>query len=70
MFAIYEIIFNFFCIPDGFDEVVYLLPAIPLKQLSGFKWWRTFLYLIISYTAVFVILVGMVLAIAAILYYT
>ena len=48
MFAIYNIIFSFFCIPNGFDDVVYLLPAIPLKQLSGFKWWRTILYLILS----------------------
>ena len=70
MFALYNTIFTFLCIPDGFDDVVWLLPAIPLKQLSDFKWWRTILYLIFSYIAVFVILVGMVLAIAAILYYT
>ena len=69
MFALYDIIFSFFCIPDGIDDVIYLLPAIPLKQLSGFKWWRTILYLLLSYIAVFVILVGMVLAIATILYY-
>ena len=69
MFAIYEIIFNFFCIPDGFDDVVYLLPAIPLKQLSGFKWWRTILYLILSYISWFILSIGIVLAIAAILYY-
>ena len=70
MFAIYAIIFNFFCIPDGFDDVVYLLPAIPLKQLSGFKWWRTILYLILSYISWFILSIGIVLAIAAILYYT
>ena len=70
MFAIYNIIVSFLCIPNGIDDVIWLLPAIPLKQLSGFKWWRTILYLIFSYIAVFVILVGMVLAIAAILYYT
>jgi len=68
MFAIYVIIFSFFCIPDGIDDVAYLLPAIPLKQLSGFKWWRTILYLLLSYIVVFIILVGMVFAIAAILY--
>jgi hypothetical protein len=69
MFAIYNIIFSFFCIPDDIDAVIWLLPAIPLKQLSGFKWWRTILYLIFSYIAVFAILVGMVFAIAAVLYY-
>ena len=69
MFALYNAIFTFFCIPDGFDDVVWLLPAIPLKQLSGFKWWRTILYLLLSYIAMFMILVGMLCAIAAILYY-
>ena len=69
MFAIYNIIFSFFCIPDGIDAVLCLLPAIPLKQLSGFKWWRTILYLLFSYLAVFMIIVGIVFAIAAILYY-
>ena len=68
MFALYNAIFTFFCIPDGFDDVVWLLPAIPLKQLSGFKWWRTCLYLLLSYIAMFIILVGMVFPIAAILY--
>ena len=70
MFALYDTIFTFLCIPDGFDDVVWLLPAIPLKQLSGFKWWRTILYLLLSYIAMFMILVGMLCAIAAILYYT
>ena len=69
MFTIYNIIFSFFCIPDGIDDVIWLLPAIPLKQLSGFKWWRTILYLILSYISWFIVFVGMVAAIAAILYY-
>lgn len=69
MFALYNTIFTFLCILDGFDDVVWLLPAIPLKQLSGFKWWRTILYLLLSYIAMFMILVGMLCAIAAILYY-
>ena len=68
MFAIYTIIFSFFCIPDGIEDVAYLLPAIPLKQLSGFKWWRTILYLLFSYIVVFIILAGMVFAIATLLY--
>ena len=70
MFAIYNIIFSFLCIPNGIDDVIWLLPAIPLKQLSGFKWWRTILYLLLSYIAMFTIIIGMVCAIAAILYYT
>ena len=70
MFTIYNIIFSFLCIPNGIDDVIWLLPAIPLKQLSGFKWWRTILYLLLSYIAMFTIIIGMVCAIAAILYYT
>ena len=41
MFTLYNIIFCFLCIPDGIYDAIWLLPAIPLKQLSGFKWWRT-----------------------------
>ena len=70
MFAIYNIIVSFLCIPNGINDVIWLLPAIPLKQLSGFKWWRTILYLFLSYIAMFTIIIGMVCAIAAILYYT
>ena len=70
MFTIYDIIFSFLCIPDGIDDVLWLLPAIPLKQLSGFKWWRTILYLILSYISWFILSIGIVLAIAAILYST
>ena len=70
MFAIYNIIVSFLCIPNGIVDVIWLLPAIPLKQLSGFKWWRTILYLFLSYIAMFTIIIGMVCAIAAILYYT
>ena len=70
MFAIYNIIVSFLCIPNGINDVIWLLPAIPLKQLSGFKWWRTILYLLLSYIAMFTIIIGMVCAIAAILYYT
>ena len=69
MFTLYNIIFCFLCIPDGIYDAIWLLPAIPLKQLSGFKWWRTILYLIFSYIAVFIILVGMLFAIATILNY-
>ena len=65
MFAIYNIIFSFLCIPNGIVDVIWLLPAIPLKQLSGFKWWRTILYLFLSYIAMFTIIIGMVCAIGA-----
>ena len=38
-----------------------LLCIIPLKQLSGFKWWRTSLYVILSYLAALAILFAVVL---------
>ena len=38
-----------------------LLSIIPLKQLSGFKWWRTCLYVILSYLAALAILFAVAL---------
>ena len=56
---IYEIVLTFFCVyDDTVSEVVLLLFIIPLKQLSGFKWWRTSLYLLLSYLAAIVILLA------------
>ena len=59
MHDIYEIVLTFFCVyDDTVSEVVLLLFIIPLKQLSGFKWWRTSLYLLLSYLAAIVILLA------------
>jgi hypothetical protein len=56
---IYEIVLTFFGVYEGnVSEVVYLLSIIPLKQLSGFKWWRTSLYVILSYLAALAILLA------------
>jgi hypothetical protein len=41
---------------NNYAEFALLLCIIPLKQLSGFKWWRTTLYVILSYIAVLIIL--------------
>ena len=40
---------------NNYAEFALLLCIIPL-QLSGFKWWRTTLYVILSYIAVLIIL--------------
>ena len=65
---IYEIVLTFFCVyDDTVSEVVLLLFIIPLKQLSGFKWWRTSLYLLLSYLAAIVILLAAVLTAVEIL---
>ena len=34
------------------------LPIIPLKQLSGFKWWRTILYVLLSYLGLCILFIG------------
>lgn len=52
MCYIYEIVLTFFSLYDQDDTVLYCLCVIPLKQLSGFKWWRTALYLLLSFIAV------------------
>ena len=57
MHTIYEIVLTFFDVYGSTVEVAsLLLSIIPLKQLSGFKWWRTSLYLLLSYLAAIVIL--------------
>jgi hypothetical protein len=67
MHDIYEIVLTFFCVyDDTVSEVVLLLFIIPLKQLSGFKWWRTSLYLLLSYLAAIVILLAATLTAAEI----
>ena len=57
MQEIYEIVLTFFGVYEGnVSDAAYLLCIIPLKQLSGFKWWRTSLYVILSYLAALAIL--------------
>ena len=59
MHTIYEIVLTFFGVYNSLiDEASLLLSIIPLKQLSGFKWWRTSLYLLLSYLAAIVILLA------------
>ena len=62
MHDIYEIVLTFFGVYNSpIDEASLLLSIIPLKQLSGFKWWRTSLYVILSYLATLAIFLAAVL---------
>lgn len=62
MHDIYEIVLTFFGVYNSpIDEASLLLSIIPLKQLSGFKWWRTSLYVILSYLAALAILFAVAL---------
>ena len=67
MHTIYEIVLTFFGVYNRpIDEASLLLSIIPLKQLSGFKWWRTSLYLLLSYLAALAILLAATLTAAEI----
>lgn len=63
MMFIYRIVVGFLDIPGEFFYVADLTPLIPVKQLSGFKWWRTLLVVFLSYLLVVAVLVGAVLVI-------
>ena len=56
MMFIYDIVIAFLDLPDKVFYVAYLTPLIPLKQLTGFKWWRTLLVVFLSYLIVLFIL--------------
>ena len=38
-----------FSIIQDFNEVTLILPVVAMKQLSGFPWWKTILFAILSY---------------------
>lgn len=41
--------FQSFSIIQDFNEVTLMLPVVAMKQLSGFPWWKTILFAILSY---------------------
>lgn len=56
MMLIYDIVIGFLDLPGDVFYVAYLTPLIPLKQLTGFKWWRTLLVVFLSYLIVVAIM--------------
>lgn len=58
MITIYSIIVSFFGFSQFFDLAIYILTLIPLKQLSGYSYWRILLNcilaLVIFFGAIFV----------------
>ena len=60
MISMYNIVISFFTNPGDYSYFLYLLPIIPLKQLTGFSWWRTILLVVLSY---FFAVVGMFIAV-------
>ena len=69
MMTICTIFANFTNAPAVVYNVVWLLPVIPLKQMSGFKWWRTLLNVLVSYVIVLILWVIFLFAVVEILMY-
>ena len=56
MMLIYQFVSGFFRIPSELFLCTSLLPIIPMKQLSGFPWWRSILNVLLAYLATYYIL--------------
>ena len=44
MYSIYSNLLEFFCINNYINMAALFLPLIPLKQMSGFSWWKVIVY--------------------------
>ena len=66
MLAIYSIIFNFFCLFFAAEMCAYALTIIPLKQLSGYSYWRTILKTLVALVVFVVVFLVLTFAISAI----
>ena len=54
MITVYSIFVSFFGLSQWLDVAVYILTLIPLKQLSGFSYWRVALNCIVAFVLFFV----------------
>ena len=68
MYSIYSILMNFFCVNNSIQSMALLVTIIPLKQLSGFSWWKTILFMVL--TALMVMLLFVIMGIASVFYFT
>ena len=59
MYTIYTIVFDFFCL-STLSAISILLTIIPLKQFSGFSWWRTILKFTIASVTLFVLFISFI----------
>ena len=62
MYSIYTIVMEFFSISLTAQYVAMLLPLVPLKQMSGFPWWRIVLIMLLMAVLLmlFFVLIGIV----------
>lgn len=56
MYTIYTIVFDFFCL-NKLSVLSIFLTLIPLKQMSGYSWWRTTLKTAIATISMFILLI-------------
>ena len=60
MYTIYKIVFDFFCL-ENLSMLPVFFTIIPLKQMSGYNWWRTILKTAIATISMFVLLIVLLL---------
>ena len=56
MYTIYSIVFDFFCL-GRLSSYAFFLTLIPLKQFSGYSWWRTILKFTVAFVTIFVLFI-------------
>ncbi|MBO7445370.1 MAG: DUF3667 domain-containing protein [Bacteroidales bacterium] len=56
MYTVYSIVFDFFSLTK-LTALSLLLTIIPLKQMSGYGWWRTILKTVVAFTIMFVLFI-------------
>ena len=59
MYTIYSIVFDFFCLTK-ISSLAIFLTLIPLKQMSGYSWWRTTLKAVSAFVIMFVLMAVLV----------
>lgn len=62
MYSIYSIVFDFFCLRH-LSLIALLLSIIPIKQLSGYGWFRTIAKVLLSSIIMFIMFILFILAI-------
>lgn len=53
MFTLVTTIAEFFCMSLTIQTALMLLPVVPMKQLSGYSWWKTTLFFLITASVLF-----------------
>ena len=67
MYTIYSIVFDFFCLSKLSSYAIFLT-LIPLKQMSGYSWWRTALKAIGAFVIMVTLLVLVIIGVMFSLY--